>query len=95
MDMVACPHCGTHNSSKREYCFQCEGALRGEKKAASHQYVPTCASCSQAAIYPPRGQKLSASEVWCTHRDRSVPADMVAGDCFSEAFGWRREDIAD
>jgi hypothetical protein len=98
MDMVACPHCGTQNSSKRDYCFQCNGALRGEKKPApqaSQQYVPTCSSCSQAAIYPPRGQRLTANQVWCSHREKAVPADMVAGECFSEAFGWRREEIAD
>lgn len=95
MDMVACPHCGTQNSSKRDYCYQCNGALRGEKKESQRGYVPTCASCSQAAIYAPRGHKLIRNEVWCAKRERPVPADMVAGECYSEAFGWKREEIAD
>jgi hypothetical protein len=96
MEMMLCPHCGAGNSTKREYCFQCEGALRGEpKKAEVHEYVATCVNCSHAAIFPPPGHKLTPDQVWCMERDESVPSAKVAGDCFSEAFGWRREEILD
>ncbi len=94
MEMISCPHCGVQNSSKREYCYQCEGELRGTPKQ-ERGYVPTCASCSLAAIYAPAGARLDASEVWCTKQDKAVSAEMVAGNCFNEAFGWRREDILD
>ena len=94
-NMVACPHCGTQNSTKREYCYQCEGAMRGAPKKEQAGYVPTCGSCSQAAIYAPAGIRLSASQVWCMKREQALASDMVAGDCFTEAFGWRREETLD
>jgi len=28
-------------------------------------------------------------------REEAVPSSMVAGDCFEEAFSWKREDILD
>jgi NAD-dependent SIR2 family protein deacetylase len=97
MQMVKCPHCGAENSSKREYCFQCNGALQGAPAKADEGrgYVPTCANCAQAAIFPPPGHQLTPDEVWCTEQERAVPSGQVAGDCFSEAFGWKREDILD
>lgn len=102
MEMIRCPHCGAQNSAKRQFCYQCEASLRpapGEEAPPQpkqkRDYVPTCASCSLAAIYAPAGVKLKPSEVYCTKREQVVPADMVAGDCFSEAFGWRREEILD
>ena len=94
MEMIGCPHCGAQNSSKRAYCYQCEGELRGAPKK-ERGYVPTCASCSLAAIYSPPGIRLGGTEVWCTRQEKAVSAEMVAGNCFSEAFGWRREDILD
>jgi len=94
MAMVSCPHCGAQNSDKRQYCYQCEGELHGAPKQ-TRSYVPTCASCSHAAIYPPPGQRLAPHQVWCMKQNRAVAAETVAGDCFSEAFGWRREEIVD
>ena len=41
------------------------------------------------------GQVITSDEVWCTERDEAVPSDQIAGDCFEEAFGWKREDILD
>ena len=95
MEMMACPHCGARNSTKREYCFQCDGALRGEAKKEGLDYVATCVNCSHAAIFPPVGQQLTPDEVWCTKQDAKVASAKVAGDCFSEAFHWQREDILD
>ena len=100
MEMMSCPHCGAQNSSKREYCYQCEGDLQAPPAPAPEQkqkrdYVPTCASCALAAIYAPPGVQLSTSEVYCTKQEKAVSADMVAGSCFSEAFGWRRDEILD
>lgn len=102
MEMMSCPHCGARNSSKRDYCYQCEGALQAAPAEPQEQqpkqkrdYVPTCASCSLAAIYAPAGVQLAASEVYCTKQEKVVAAEMVAGNCFSEAFGWRREEILD
>ena len=96
MEMMSCPHCGTENSTKRDYCYQCGGELRGAPNTtADTEYVPTCANCSHAAIFPPAGQVITADEVWCTERDEAVPSAQMAGDCFEEAFGWKREDILD
>jgi hypothetical protein len=100
MEMMQCPHCGAGNSVKRDYCFQCQGALRGEAKPAGaggeeHGLVPTCARCVKAAISPPLGRQISPDEVWCTEQDEAVPASKVAGDCFQEAFAWNRGDILD
>ncbi len=97
-EMMGCPHCGARNSTKRDYCYQCDKPLRGPTGAAPQEtteYVPTCASCSHASIFPPLGQRIKPDEVWCTERDEAVPSGMVAGDCFSEAFGWKREEILD
>lgn len=98
MEMMACPHCGAQNSTKREYCYQCEGALRGEPKTqtkAPAEYVPTCANCAQASIFPPPGHRLAPSQVWCLQREEAVASDRVGGECFTEAFRWQREDILD
>lgn len=95
MEMIPCPHCGAANSAKRDHCYQCEGALRGAPKEEGRDYVPTCANCAQAAIFPPPGQRLAPDEVWCSERNEAVPSSQVAGDCFAEAFGWKREDILD
>ena len=97
MEMMQCPHCGAQNSTKREFCYQCQESLQGPPKAdkGERDYVPTCANCAQAAIFPPAGQHLTPEQVWCTSRGESVPSDQIAGDCFEEAFGWRREDILD
>jgi len=98
MDMMQCPHCGAQNSSKRDYCYQCQESLHAPPKAAAgggHDYVPTCANCSHAAVFPPAGKRITSDQVWCTERDEAVQASQVAGDCFSEAFGWRREEILD
>jgi hypothetical protein len=96
MEMMDCPHCGTQNSVKRDYCYQCGGELRGEPSTtADLEYVPTCANCARAAIYPPAGQQLAPDQVWCMERDEAVPAGQMAGECFVEAFGWKREDILD
>jgi hypothetical protein len=96
MDMIRCPHCGAENSTKRDYCYQCQGDLRGSAQPQGERdYVPTCSNCAHAAIFPPAGHRLSPDRVWCTKREEPVPSDQVAGDCFEEAFGWRREDILD
>ncbi len=96
MQMLNCPHCGTANSVKRDYCFQCDGNLRGAPNTtADLEYVPTCASCVNAAIFPPAGVKLNPDQVWCAERDEAVAASRMGGDCFSEAFSWKREDILD
>jgi hypothetical protein len=96
MEMMGCPHCGERNSRKRDYCYQCNGDLRGEPNTTANlDYVPTCASCAQSSLMPPPGQQLGRDEVWCVDRDEAVAASQMAGDCFSEAFGWSREDILD
>jgi hypothetical protein len=95
MDMKNCPHCGALNSTKREYCYECDGMLSGEVKPEDRDYVATCATCAHAAVFPPPGHRLAPTEVWCTERDEAVPSSMVSGDCFEEAFGWKREDILD
>jgi hypothetical protein len=97
MEMMQCPHCGAGNSVKRDYCFQCQGALRGEAKPAEDQrgYMETCARCAQANIHPPLGKQIGPDEVWCMEKEEAVPASKVAGDCFQEQFAWNREDILD
>ncbi len=96
MEMMQCPHCGAGNSVKRDYCFQCEGALRGEARPSEeHSYVPRCANCVHAAVFPPPGKRIKPDEVWCTEQEEAMPSAKVAGDCFGEAFGWSREDILD
>ncbi len=96
MEMMSCPHCGTDNSTKRDYCYQCGGDLRGAPGTPGDlEYIPTCASCSRAAIFPPAGKILAQDQVWCTDRDEAVPASQLAGECFEEAFTWKREDILD
>ena len=96
MEMMSCPHCGTENSTKRDYCYQCGGELQGAPSAtADLEYVPTCANCSHAGIFPPAGQTITPEEVWCTDRNEAVPSTQMASDCFDEAFGWKREDILD
>lgn len=109
MEMMECPKCGAQNSVKRDFCYECQQPLRGEaaeqplqSKAASppqegeqRDYVPTCANCAHAAIFPPLGKHLTPNEVWCTEREEVVPAAQIGGDCFSEAFSWKREDILD
>ncbi len=97
MEMMDCPHCGAKNSTKRQTCYQCEGDLRGApaQQRKKTEYVPTCARCSLAAIYAPAGVKLAPTEVYCTKKKKVVSAEMVAGECFTEAFGWKREEILD
>jgi len=96
MEMMPCPHCGAENSTKREYCYQCQENLRGAPKAdKGHDYVPTCATCIHAVVFPPPGQRLSPDQVWCSRKEAAVSSAQVAGDCFEEAFGWAREDILD
>jgi hypothetical protein len=94
MDMMKCPHCGAANSTKREYCYQCEGALKGMPKV-ERDYVATCGSCSHAAVFPPPGQRITPEQVWCTLREEAVPCSMVSGECFEQAFGWNRAEILD
>lgn len=96
MEMMSCPHCGAQNSTKREYCYQCDGALRGPaKEQKERDSVATCSTCAHASVFPPPGHRLAQDQVWCTQREKAVPAAMVSGDCFAEAFGWRREEILD
>ncbi len=96
MEMMSCPHCGAQNSTKREYCYQCQRDLRGQPKdEKTHDYVPTCASCVHALISAPLGRQLAGDQVWCTRREEAVNSARISGDCFEEAFGWKREDILD
>ncbi len=96
MAMMRCPHCGVENSTKREYCYQCQGNLHGAPKPEAPQgYVPTCATCIHAVLFPPPGRRLNADQVWCAHKEEAVSSAQVGGDCFGEAFGWAREDILD
>lgn len=96
MEMMSCPHCGAQNSTKRDYCYQCQGDLREPgRPGVQHDYVPTCASCARASISAPLGRRLAPDQVWCLDRDEPVGSSQVGGDCFAEAFGWRREDILD
>jgi hypothetical protein len=96
MQMANCPHCGTANSVKREYCYQCSGDLHGEpSKSAELEYIPTCNNCSHAGIFPPAGKRISPEQVWCGRKDEAIEASQMAGDCYEEAFGWKREDILD
>jgi hypothetical protein len=96
MQMMNCPHCGAANSVKREYCYQCDGDLRGQPtKTADLEYVPTCGNCSYAGFFPPVGHRIGPDQVWCTKKDEAVAATQVAGECYVEAFGWKREDILD
>jgi hypothetical protein len=96
MEMMDCPHCGTQNSVKRDYCYQCGGELQGEPNTtADLEYIPTCANCARAAISPPAGQGISPDQVWCMERDEAVGSAQMAGDCFAQPFGWKREDILD
>jgi hypothetical protein len=96
MEMMDCPHCGERNSTKRDYCYQCDGDLRGAPSGtADLDYMPTCANCAQASMAPPPGEQLGPDQVWCSDREGVVPSFQMAGDCFTEAFGWKREDILD
>jgi hypothetical protein len=95
MEMMKCPHCGAQNSVKRDYCFQCDGALRGEPRKQPTEYIPTCANCSNAAIFPPPGQRLARDQVWCMKQELALPSSKIADDCFVQAFGWNREEILD
>lgn len=96
MEMMDCPHCGNANSVKRDYCYQCGGDLQGEPNTtADLEYIPTCGTCARAAISPPAGQAVSQGHVWCMERDEAVPVGQMAGDCFAQPFGWKREDILD
>ncbi|UCC67296.1 MAG: hypothetical protein JSV79_09185 [Armatimonadota bacterium] len=96
MEMMSCPHCGAQNSAKRDYCYQCQGDLHGQgQKEGNRDYVPTCATCAHAAVFAPLGKQLAADQVWCSKRDEAVRSSQIAGDCFEEAFGWKREDILD
>jgi hypothetical protein len=96
MEMRPCPQCGAENSTRRDYCYQCGGSLRGEPSQASTvDYVPTCANCSHAAVFPPPGHQITSEQVWCTKQEGPVPSGQLAGDCYEEAFGWKREDILD
>ena len=94
MAMMKCPHCGVDNSEKRQYCYQCEGDLRGKPKD-SHEYMEACRSCSKANLFPPPGIGLTMDQVWCLEKGQVVPAAQVAGQCFEEAFGWSRDKILD
>ena len=96
MEMMDCPHCGERNSTKRDYCYRCNGDLRGAPSAtADLDYMPTCANCAHASMTAPVGEQLGPDQVWCSDRDEAVPSSQMAGDCFTEAFGWKREDILD
>lgn len=95
MEMIPCPHCGAQNSTKRDYCYQCQGDLGGGAKKDAPDYIPTCGSCSRALISAPLGRQIAGDQVWCTERGEAVGSARVAGDCFEEAFGWKREDILD
>jgi len=95
MEMMECPHCRARNSAKRQYCYQCDGDLRGEPKKQAGKYIPTCATCSFAAIFPPPGLRLTPDQVWCTQKNQALAAAKVADNCFSEAFGWNRSEILD
>lgn len=96
MRMMKCPRCGAENSVRRDHCYQCGAPLHSsEPQPAELDYVPTCANCAHAAVFPPPGKNLKPDEVWCMKQDAPVPAAQVAGDCFEEAFGWKREDILD
>ena len=96
MEMMRCPHCGADNSTKREYCYQCQGDLRGAPKPGQAPgYVPTCATCIHAVVFPPPGHRLGPDQVWCSKKEEAAPSAQVAGDCFGEAFGWGREEILD
>jgi hypothetical protein len=96
MEMMDCPHCGTQNSVKRDYCYQCGGELQGQANTTAElEYVPTCATCARAAISPPPGKQITQDEIWCMEREEAVPSGQMAADCFEEAFGWKREDILD
>jgi hypothetical protein len=96
MQMMDCPHCGAANSVKRDVCYQCNGDLRGEpSKSADLDYMPACKDCSHAGIFPPAGQRISAEQVWCMRKDIAVGSTQMAGDCYEEAFSWKREDILD
>ncbi|MFB3880356.1 MAG: hypothetical protein ACE149_03785 [Armatimonadota bacterium] len=96
MQMMNCPHCGAPNSVKRDVCYQCSGDLRGQpSKVAGLDYMPTCKDCSHAGIFPPAGQRISAEQVWCMLKDVAVGSTQMAGDCYEEAFAWKREDILD
>ncbi len=96
MEMMDCPHCGTANSVKRDYCFQCNGDLRGKPNTtADLDYLPKCADCSHAAIFPPAGHRISPDQVWCAINEEAVGSTRMACDRYEEAFGWKREDILD
>ncbi len=95
MEMMSCPHCGAQNSSKREYCYECGGDLRGAPKKDEPDYIPTCANCAHALISAPLGKHIGPDQVWCGKTDEPVASSQVAGDCFDEAFTWKREDILD
>lgn len=94
MPMIKCPHCGVENSDKKEYCYQCDGHLRGKAKE-DHDYIPTCRSCSKANMFPPPGYSVGPDQVWCLERLEVVAGSQFAGDCFEEAFGWGRRNILD
>lgn len=95
MQMMKCPHCGAENSSRRDYCYQCDGELRGEPKARPADGAAICSACAHAAVFPPPGQRLRPDQVWCTQKGETVASARIADSCFSQAFGWHREDILD
>ena len=40
MPMMKCPHCGANKSDKRDYCYQCDGQLRGKAKEVTATSPP-------------------------------------------------------
>jgi hypothetical protein len=96
MDMMNCPHCNAVNSSKRDYCFQCNKNLHGKaSQSADLDYMPTCGNCAHAGIFPPAGFVIGPEQVWCMKQDVAVGSTQMSGDCYEEAFNWKREDILD
>ncbi len=91
--MLECPGCGTANSVKRQDCYVCGAVLHHTAAGTNAPEERVCLVCCYASIFPPPGISLDKDEIWCAHQEQILPACSPAGECFSVAFGWGREQI--
>jgi len=111
VEMMECPSCGASNSVKRQTCYSCQAPLhqpavsapagweREGTAVAPPQATPpaagTCAMCAHGAVFPPPGVHIQIEEVYCTKHERPVVGCQPGGECYEQAFTWRRTEIVD
>lgn len=59
--MIACPHCGTANSEKKQACFQCQTPLRAPGQPRTVQTRPLRAKASPVAQMPAANTTLQGN----------------------------------